>query len=256
MVSREHAPRKSPATADTLGRVRPTLHALPDRARKICQAGQAAMRVTEDGSGARAHRPAPAFCPRGDRRRWARSASSSCSPAPTGRAGPTNCSASAAALTSRQELESFLNGEAAAAVEEMVRPKLAGFHVTSDEMLGQAAAWLRGVAEQAAPQFSFHEVKCGEHGQTYFAQLLAVGSRSAAERLLKEFPTLPVEVVETGDPHQIVYTAQRKLVPLHAAISNLPSLERAYRYWWHGPSIRPRQKSIPTAPTPRWSASR
>jgi hypothetical protein len=219
---------------ETLGRVRPGLLALPDRARKMCQAGQAALRTltglvreARDGIGqhqifvreavdaAWADDCLKQLFAGTDWPRWADDL--------FGKALPR--------LTSHPALEDFLNGEAAHAVEEMIRPKLAGYHVTSEEMIGQAEAWLREVAERAAPHFSFHEVKCGEHGQTYFAQLLAVGSRAAAERLLKEFPTLKVEVVETNDPHQIIYTAQRRLVPLHAAINNLPSLEREYRYW-------------------------
>jgi hypothetical protein len=222
------------ATAATLGRVRPALQQLPERARRACQAGEAALR-TLDGL-ARAARDGigrhQIFLREAVDGAWAEECVRQMFAAIDwphwadelfGKALPR--------LASRRDLEEFLNGEAARAVEEVVRPKLAGYHLTSEEMLAQATAWLREVAERSAPQFSFHEVKCGEHAQTYFAQFLAVGSRAAAERLLKEFPTLKVEVVETGDAHQIVYAAQRRLVPLHAAVNNLPSLEREYRYW-------------------------
>jgi hypothetical protein len=221
-------------TAAALGRVRPVLQQLPDRARKVSQAGQAAVRaldglaraardrigqkqifVREAVDAAWADECVKQLFAGTEWPRWADEL--------LGKALPR--------LASRKELEEFLNGEAARVVAEMVRPKLAGHHVTSEEMLGQATAWLHEVAERAAPQFGFHPVKCGEHGQTYFAQFLAVGSRTAAERLLKEFPTWKVEVVETGDAHQLVYTAQRRLVPLHAAINNLAGLEREYRYW-------------------------
>jgi hypothetical protein len=222
------------ATADALGRVRPALQALPDRARKTCQAGQAALRALEG--------LARAACDRiGQHQIFVREAvdgtwAEECvkqlfAGTDWARWADDLFGKALARLASRKEVEDYLNGEASRAVEEVVRPKLAGFHVTSEEMLGQAVAWLHEVADRAAPHFSFDPVKCGEHGQTYFAQLLAVGSRAAAERLLEEFPTLKVEVVETGDPHQIVFTAQRRLVPLHAAINNLRSLERAYRYW-------------------------
>lgn len=222
------------ATADTLGRVRPTLQALADRARKMGQAGQAALRVLkrlthearerigqhqifvrESVDGAWAEDCVNQLFAGSDWGRWADEV--------FGKAMPR--------LVSRKELEDFLNNEAARSLYEVIRPKLEGLHVTAEEMLGEASAWLREVIEQAAPQFSFHPVKCGEESQTYFAQLLAVGSHSTAERLLKEFPTLKVEVVETGDPHQLVYTAQRRLVPLHAAINNLSSMEKEYRYW-------------------------
>jgi hypothetical protein len=217
-----------------LGRVREALTRLPDRARQSAQAGQAALRalevrareardrigqhqifVREAVDAAWAEERVAEFFAGTD---WARWADELFGPA-------------LVRLRTPEEVEEFLNDAAACAVEEVVRPKLAGFHVASEEMLGQAAAWLREVADRAAPQFSYDPVKCGEQCQTYFAQLLAVGSRAAADRLLKECKNVKAEVVVTGDPHQIVYTAHRRLVPLCGAINNLPSLERAYRYW-------------------------
>jgi hypothetical protein len=58
-------------------------------------------------------------------------------------------------------------------------------------------------------------------------KLAAVPSREEAAVDLGD----DIEIIETGDPYQIVFTAQRRLIPTHATISNLAELEKEYNRW-------------------------
>ena len=222
------------AAVGVLGRVRPTLLRLTEQARATAEAGQAALAVLDrlagearDQIGLRrvfVHEIVDAA--------WAEAfAGQLFAGTDWGRWADEVFGKEMARLQSRADLEGFLNGACARAVEEAVRPKVAKLHVSSDELMPAAARWLRQVVERAAPQFGFHEAKCGEQCQTSFDALLAAGTKEEAARLLRDLPHRAVRVIETGDPHQIIYTAQRSLVPLHAAVNNLDALEAAYRHW-------------------------
>jgi hypothetical protein len=221
-------------TSDILGRLRPVIVAQREQLQKTVQAGVTAAGVLEAlipearqhigqdevfireaVNGAWAEARLPELFAGVDWKRWADELFHEVLPS----------------LHHKAALESFLNGACADAVEAVVRPRLDRYHITSEEMLPAAIDWLGEVLERAKPHFSFVDTRCGEAGQTYYAELLAAGTREAGDRLRRAFTTRELALVETGDPRQIVFTAQRRLAPPHAAVNSLEDMERAYRAW-------------------------
>ena len=164
-------------------------------------------------------------------------------------------------LDSSERFEDFLNGPCATALQARLAPVLSTFHVLSEHTSVSARAWLRQILERAVPQCSYSRASSGEHCETHFVRMLACPSRADAEILLREHPAEHVEVIETGDPYQLVFTAQRHLVPIHAAISNLGELEQEYDHWVDATKEDPQRevhanRFYAETPLPRLSARR
>jgi len=136
-----------------------------------------------------------------------------------------------AEIDGRRALQSVLERSAAQAVAEIIAPHLSRYDALSSELPKTALAWLAEIADQAAPQFPFFEPNCFDE-QTYYATMLAVSNEQAGRELVgRFFDNFKPEVVQTGDPNQVVLFGQRQFVPLEAAFPNLGDLVRDYQYW-------------------------